>query len=371
MNNLTGLAESFVKNIGVLAKGNDPQYKVTPVGFLKYLLENPLRYEISNLKQIQEGHEHELKIRYMQRGTESEVTDRDDCLTNITPAWKTATIARPYFSKIAISIPDSEIRKWDSAASGKSNAGGVDILNALYMTALVKINGLLQKIDANLLLAQNDKWGVNAVTGSNAVQAVNFTNTPQISDGIVRLLKDYQDNEMAEVPVIVGNGIVSSYNLLQSMKAGIDSGGFGANQTYKLYNDPKSASVWGANHFGVFAPGFTGFVDFNKYVGGFRHNGTSVKFTLPVPFELASGELSALTLDAQLKYQDCNVYDEDNNLITREGWIFLLSKSYGLFNSPADMFKATVPAIPEVSPAIPGDRLQGVNGTFHYVGTSA
>jgi hypothetical protein len=352
MNNLTGLAESFVKNINVLAKGNDPQYKVTPVGFLKYLLENPIKYEISNLKQIRDGHEHELKFRYMQRGVESEVTDRDDCLTNITPAWKTAVIARPFFSKIGISIPDSEIRRWDSEASGKSNAGGVEILNALYETALVKINGLLQKIDANLLLAQNNNWGMNAVTGSNAAQPVNFTNTPQISDGVVRLLKDYQDNEMAEVPAIVGNGIVSSYNLLQSMKTGIDNGGFGA------------------NHFGVFAPGFTGFVDFNKYVGSFRYEGNSVKFILPVPIVLANGELSSLVLDAQLKYQDCNIYDGDE-LITKEGWIFLLSKSYGLFNSPGDMFRATVPAVPEVSPEIPGDRLQGVNGTFHYVGTSA
>jgi hypothetical protein len=369
--NLTGLAESFVKNISVLAKGNDPQYKVTPVGFLKALLENPVTYEISNLNEIRDGHEHELKIRYMQRGVESDVTDRDDCLTNITPAWKTMIINRQFLSKIGIGIPESEIRKWDSAASGKTSLGGTEILNALYMTALVKINGLFQKIDANLLLAQDGNWGVNVNAGNNAPRTVNFSNTPNISDGIVKLHKDYQDNEMAEIPIIVGNGIVVSYNMLQSIKTGIDSGGFGANQTYKLYNDSKSASVWGANHFGVFAPGFTGLIDFNKYVGGFRQDGNgSVKFLLPVPIVLANGELSSLTLDAQLKYQDCNIYDDDNTLIAQEGWILLLSKSYGLFNSPSDMFKQTVPEVPSVSPEIPGDRLEGVNGTFHYEATA-
>jgi hypothetical protein len=93
---------------------------------------------------------------------------------------------------------------------------------------------------------------------------------------------------------------------------------------------------------------------------------------MPVPIVLANGELSSLLLDAQLKYQDCNIYDDDGELVAQEGWTFLLSKQYGLFNSPSDLFKATIPAVGgnTPSPAVPGDRLEGVNGTFHYIGTS-
>ena len=358
--NLTGLAESFVKNISVIAKENNPQYKVTPVGFLQMLLENPVTYEISNLKQIRDGHEHSLKFRYMQRGLESDVTDRDDCLTPLSPLWKETTITRPFFSKIGISIPDSVIRSWDSEASQKLGIGSptAQIMTGLYETALVKINGLLQKIDANLLSAQTAAWGVNAETGLNTARTVNFANIPVMNDGIVRLLQDYQSNEMNGTPLIVGNGIVSSYNLLQSLKISTDTGGFGSNPTFKMYNDPRSTGIWGANHFGVFAPGFTGFVDFNKYVGGFSNDtGSSVKFLLPVPVLLANGELSSLVFDAQLKNEPCNIYDEENELIVKEGWALILSKSYGLFNSPNDLFAT-------------GDRLAGVNGAFHYLGTA-
>jgi len=316
--NLTGLAESFRKNISVLAKGNDPQYKVTPVGMLKMLLENPVTYELSNLRQIRDGHEHELRIRYMQRGIESEVTDRDDCLTPLSPAWKEATITRPYFSKIGINIPDSVVRSWDSESSQSVTVGtpAAKMMTALYETALVKINGLLQKIDSTLLSAQTAAWGVNAATGSNTAITVNFANIPTMSDGIVKLLQQYQFNEMNGAPMIVGNGVVSSYNLLQSLKIGTDTGGFGSNPTFKLYDDPRSTGIWGANHFGIFAPGFTGLVDFNKYAGGFSFDtGASVKFQLPIPMLLSNGELSALVLDAQLKNEPCNIYDEEEGTL--------------------------------------------------------
>jgi len=108
----------------------------------------------------------------------------------------------------------------------------------LYETILVKLNGLIQKINSNLLSAQTSKWGVNAVTGNSTAQTVNFANTPQMNDGIVKLILDYQANEAVGNPQIVGNGTVTAYDVLQGLKKSYDSAGFSAkdNQFHIYHN---------------------------------------------------------------------------------------------------------------------------------------
>ena len=358
--NLIGFVQALLVNIGIIAGLDNPQYKVTPAGFLQMLLENPTTARISNAKNIRAGMERELKVRYMQRGLESDVTDIDDCETPITPEWKETSIGRPLFSKIGIFISDTDMRKYQDEATRTLAAGtpSAPLMVALYETLLVKLQGLIQKIDGNLLSAQTTKWGINAVTGAATAQAIKFSNTPSMNDGIVKLLSDYQLNEMYDAPMIVGNGAVMNYNLLQTLKKGTDVGGFGSNMTFKPYLDIASISKWGANHFGVFTPGLIGLVDFNKNVGEFSGvKGGSMFFTIPVPVQLANGILSTLIFDAQLKYEDCPIFDENNVKVADRGWKLLLSKSYGLFNAPSDMFAT-------------GDRLAGVNGSFHYTGTT-
>lgn len=356
--NLIGFVQALLTNISAIAGVNDPQYKITPAGFLQMLLENPTTAQISNLKQIRNGQERELKVRYMQRGLESEVSDIDDCETNITPEWKETSVGRPFFSKIGIHISDEDMRKYQDEATRTLTVGtpGAPLMLALYETMLVKLQGLIQRIDNNLLSAQSTRWGVNVVTGSNAPQTITFRNTPSMNDGIVKLLLDYQANELVGTPMIAGNGAIQAYNVLQQLKTGTDIGGFGANQTFRVYADLNSVTKWGVNHFGVFAPGMIGMVDFNKNVGSYAgFKGGSYFFTIPVPVQLANGTLSSLVLDAQLKYIDCPTYDDEGNFIADRGWILLLSKHYGLFNAPDDMFAE-------------GDRLRGVNGSLHYLG---
>ena len=355
--NLTAVGKSIVKNFSLITQENDPQLKIIPVGFLQMLLENPVTTQISNLAEIQTGHETEVKFRYLKRGVESEVTDRDDCETPLKPIWGTSTIKRPFFSKIGLAITNEEMRQWEALGSQQVTAGSPQarMMLGLYTALVVRINGLLQKMDANLLSQQATAWGVNVVSGNANAQVINLANSPEMGDGIVKLLRDFQKNEQVGVPLIVGNGKVFDYNLVQRLKVAADAGGFGANPTYKTYEDFRSAGIWGENHFGVFARGSAGLVDFNKNVAGFANDvGTSVEFTLPVPVMLAGGVLSSLVFDAQLLYNKCNVFDEDNNLVEAKGWGITLSKSYGLFNAPADMYQAE-------------DRLYGVNGSFHYI----
>ncbi len=356
--NLIGFIQALLTNISNIALLDDPQYKVTPAGFLQMLLENPTTTRLSNLREIMNGQDKVLKVRYMQRGLETQVTDVDDCETPLTPEWLETEIGRPLFSKIGIYISDENMRKYQDEATQTLAAGtpSAPLMLALYETMLVKLQGLIQKIDGNLLTAQSANWGMNAVTGAITPQSVEFTNTPTINDGIVKLISDYQLNEMYDTPMIVGNGIVMNYNILQSLKRGIDDGGFGANMTFRPYLDVASIGKWGANHFGVFTPGMIGLVDFNKNVGSYAgEKGGSIFFTIPIPVRLANGVLSALTFDAQLKYEDCPIFDDNGDKIADRGWKLILSKSYGLFNAPNNMFAAT-------------DRLNGVNGTFHYIG---
>jgi Bacterial Ig-like domain (group 2) len=353
--NLIGFVQALLININILAGLDNPQYKITPVGFLQMLLENPTTAKISNAKQILQGAERELKVRYAVRGLESDTSDTDDCETPTGLSYEETSIGRPLFTKLGIFISDDDMRKYeDDAQKTLTAGGGAPLMVPLYEAILVKLNGIIQKMDANLLATQANKWGKNAVTGSTGAQSINFDNSLLMNDGVVKLVSDYQLNEGYETPIIVGNGVVANYNITQGLKKAADQFGFGANQTFRFYNDFRSATSWGANHFGVFIPGMVGLVDFNKNVGSYAgQKGSSFFFTLPVPVQLANGQMSALVFDCQLKYNDCPIVDGETT--TPRGWNLIISKSYGLYSAPTNMFAAT-------------DRLTGVNGAFHYVG---
>lgn len=357
--NLIGFVQALLINIGVIAGLNDPQYKITPVGFLNMLMENPATAAISNVGGLQQGFDREIKVRYLQRGLESAVTDVDDCDTPINAVWKETSIGQPLFSKIGLFIPDSDFRKYQEEASRTVTVGnpGAPLMLGLYNLLLTQFQAILQKIDGNLLTAQNTQFGTNVVTGANTATAVNFATTVSQTDGIVKLLSDYAANEMSGNPVFVGSGAIMNWKMAQGMKTGIDDGGFGA-ANLKVYNDLKASSIWGADHFGMFAPGTIGLVDYNKNVGPFAgQRGASIFFTIPVPVQLANGALTTFKFDAQLKYEDCPIYDELGAKIADRGWKLIISKYYGLFNLPSDAFAA-------------GDRLEGVNGSFHYTGAN-
>jgi hypothetical protein len=360
MNSFIGVVQALLMSISLLAGQNDPQYKVTPVGFLQMLLENDSSANIANLDRLKSGLDREIKIRYMQRGVESDVQDMDDCDTPIKPTWQESSIGQPLYSKIGISITDDEMRKYQEAASQTIAIGSPSaaVMAGLYETILVKMNGLIQKINGNLLSAQATRWGVNVAYGDNASHALNFSNTPTMNDGIVKLILDYQQNEAVGAPQIVGNGVVTAYDVLQGLKKNYDQSGFGSNPL-NVYNDFASASKWGANSFGVFVPGLTKFVDYNKNVGSFAGaKGGSLFFTLPIPVKLADGKLTSLVLDCQLKYYDCPIFDEDTGDKTADrGYGITLGKYYGLWNAPDDMFQDS-------------DRLKGFNGSLRYTGNA-
>jgi len=355
--NLVGFVNALLVSIATMAGLNDPQLKVTPTGFLQMLLESGAKVQVANAAALQSGQDKEIKVRYMQRGIASDVDEEDNCDAPITAIWKESIVTRPLFSKMGIFISDDTMRKLQDESTALQVAGNADapMFRALYETMLVKLNGLIQKIDLNLLTAQSTQWGANVAYGDNAGHTINFGKELVMDDGIVKLLLDAQANEIGGKLLLAGNGIVNAYGLLNNLKVGLDQFGYGK-QDFGIYNDINSVSVWGANHFGAFAPGLIGFVDFNKNVGNYKgvRDGAAF-FSIPIPVVLANGVLSNLKIDAQLQYEKCPIYDEGHIKIADRGWKLLLSKSYGLWNAPNDMFAEA-------------DRLAGFNGSLHYIG---
>lgn len=367
--NLIGFVQALLLNIVVIAGMNDPQTKVSPVGFLKMLMENNAMTEIKNLDGWRDGQDRSIKLRYMQRGTESDVTTTDDCETPIVPEWKEAELDKNLFSKIGIFISDGDMRKYELEAieTMKLTNNGqnpenltVPMMTALYKTIVVKVNGLIQHMDSQLVQAQATKWGANAAYNlATTAQTINFGKTAELNDGIVKLLEDAQANEISGDLLVCGSGVISAYDRYQKLKS-TDKDGIGATPL-NVYYDPKTASKWGANHFGVFAKGLIGLVDWNKNVNSYagdRGGGGSMFFTLPIPVTLADGTLTQLVLDAQMKYYDCPEYNSENQLVRDRGWGITLSKHYGLFNAPSDVYGNN-------------DVLKGVNGSLHYIAKDA
>lgn len=355
---LTGVAAAIMMNISAIAGLNDPQLKITPVGFLKMLLENNAMTDVNNIDDIRSGDDRTISLKYLQRGIESEVSNVDDCETPITPSWKTTNIGEPLFNKIGIFISDKDMRKYVTAASNPTALGdsAQKVSRALYETVLTHINALLQKIDGNLVAAQALKFGVNAAYGSASAQPIALGTKAKMDDGVVKLVLDAEANEVYDELLVCGNGLVRAFDVYNKLKSGTDANGFGA-LDLKAYSDPKTVSGWGANHFGVFAKGTIGFVDCPQYVGDYAGDkGSSYFFQIPMPLPLSDGSILPLMFDCQLKYIDCPSTDGQGNEQKR-GWKLIISKTYGLFNLPSDCFKS-------------GDPLQGVNGSFHYVATA-
>lgn len=354
---LTGFAQATIKNLNLLAKQNDPQLKLTPTGFLKLLLENNATTEINNIEELRKGQKRTIKVRYLQRGLESEVTDVDDCETPLGADWKESEITNPLYSKIGIFISDDEFRQYEEEAFQTLALGDnqqAPLMRGFYEVLLTKLIGLIGKIDSNLIAAQSALWGANAAYGlSTSAQTLYLGKSADFNNGYVKLLEDAIVNEINDSLLLCGNSLLTRYDIYQKIKNGTDQNGIGA-LPLNAYYDPRTINGWGANHFGAFAKGCVGFVDWNKYVGAYAgEKGGSVFFTLPVPVEL-DGQLTSLVFDCQLKYIDCPTYDDQDQLVQDRGWKLIVGKHYGLWNLPTDAFASS-------------DVLRGVTGAFHYI----
>jgi hypothetical protein len=329
------------------------------------LLNNPAPVSIVNLAQITAGHDRNIKLRYMKRGTPDQASDTPGCDAGDTASYDETTLAHALFRKMSFYISNEELEQYYDDATksvllgNAAPAGG--ILAEMYNRVIVKLNGLIGAIDIALLTEMVTKWGVNAATGLSTATAINFStlNNVSLTDGIVKLIDQAEQNEIAGQLLMVGNGVANTYQIAQALQSAANASGYDANRwsAFRWFNDQYSAAVWGANHFGVIAQGAAGFVDWNKNLGySAGTQGTSYFFTINVPVILDGGNLTNLVFDAQLKSIDCAT--EIDGTTRERGYILYLTKNFGLFTTPDDAYETS-------------DLLTGANGLIHYVAAAS
>jgi hypothetical protein len=376
MAQMRGVAEAIIRQISDVTGINTPQFKITPPGFLDLLLNNPSPISITNLAQIQAGHDRDIKLRYMRRGIPADATDEEGCDAGNSSAYLETTVTHPLFRQISLYIGNAEMQKYYDDATAGLSLGSSVIMAELYNRLIVKLNGLIGSIDLALLGAMATRWGANAATGTATPVSINFStlNNVTLTDGIVKLIDQAAQNEIVGDLLMVGNGVANTFQIASMLQTAANSQGYQATrwQGFKWYNDYYSTSAWGANHFGVIAQGSAGFVTWNKNEGySAGTQGNSYFFTLPVPVILASGQLTNLVFDVQLKSIDCATVIDG---VTRDrGYILYVSKNFGLFTTPTDAYTPDVVDNTGTNPVVtvPGDRLQGTNGLLHFVGTAS
>lgn len=352
--------EALLLHLKSISGDNYPGTKITPPGFLEMLANNPDKPRTIG-EAFQNGHRRSVRIAYKVRSVEGQVQTTDTCDISLTNIYKETTADVSSLVRLGIYLPEDEIRKYCDDASHMQAFGTPPtmLMNEHIDAIMHNLNGLYAKMNSALLTSQSTQFGVNKNTGLTTARTVNISKdatVQSLASGLAEVLGDAQDNEMHGQLQIVGNGNFRQWDLLNNFKTGQNMFGI-ADQSmagqYKFYNDTKSATGWGANQIGVFAPNSVHLIEYMKNVGNFagiKAGGSSI-------FSMFTDPMIGLRWDMQLKYYDCpttvtNAYTGGSQSIDR-GWVLILSKNYGYFTTPTDSFDG-------------GDVLAGVNGTLRY-----
>jgi hypothetical protein len=363
-----GFVSPLKYHLSTLATVNYPGMKISPLNFVKALLENKPPINIASINgssplslNAQSGQIREAKVKYLQRRTDDDVSDTDECGTTFIHKYLEQSIEAPRFAQAGFFIDLPTLKRYEDAAMQLVQTGNpnVPVLQEVWTQIMHTVNAVLSKIDAALI--SDVTFGVNVTTGNNSPKTLNINklgNMYDLTNGLLELANDYQENEFSGTAIIVGNGL---FNRFANARAatGVNAGGINVASVfdYKWYFDIKTTSGWGANQIGVFAPGTIGLVDFDNYMTFPRDRfGTSQFTILPLPLETSTGEVVTMNFNVQIKEVDCPSTQLDTPYGTTaagRGMEVYISKNFGLWQLPTDAYAA-------------GDRLAGVNGALNY-----
>lgn len=378
-NNGLGFAPYLLHHLNEVAKGNAPAKKITPPGFLRALLENTSAPDVIN-DGIDDGtgHIRAMQIKYRQRLPAGQTVTTDDCNIDTIPVYTETSINLSMFRKIGLYIDDATMAKYldDATKVANISTGGqvegfkstTTFMQEFFDRLMEMISGIFTDINADLTAKQAANFGTNTFSGNNNAVTVNIlldATKNNLASGMTELLTQWKENENAGPMIMFGNGIMHNYVLQQMAKSGTDFIGVDTTafeKLYKWYWDISTATSLGANQIGIFAQDAVHLVTrarFKGYASGFK--GGSIFFTMVPPGVDSLGDaLPRIELDCQLKYIDCPTqlvgpggYAQTFN----RGWALYVSKTYDLFNIPADAYAT-------------GDRLYQNNGTYRYLITN-
>ena len=370
-----GLAQALIVSAREAFKNAYPGDKITPLGYMQYLLGNSSPKVISDAKDDGSGYIRNVILRFMQRGKAGESVTVDDCSIQSKAAYLDYTVPATNFRAYGIVFEDDLIAQYEKDALAVLNIGNpsTPIMKEVWDVIISKANGLFTDINNDLLAIQAANFGKNIVTGLNTAKTVNFplnSTNNDLSTGMTSVMADAMTNEMRLAgSSIVGSGIILNYSLQQRAKSA-DQAGVNTSllQIPDFKYDPYAQTAWGANDFALFEKDAVQFVNVCRFRGmkaGLR--GTSYFFTLKLPVmdSVGQGSYAAFEFDVQITYRECpeevqvGTYDVTTNppVLMGRGWNVILMSSYQQVNIPTNSYAV-------------GDRMYGNNGTYLFNATN-
>jgi hypothetical protein len=355
-------------------KGSTPANKITPPGFIKYLLDNGYPNVLTNGVDDGLGHVRDVKVKMQPRGLAGSSSTTDDCYINAMPVYTEDTVSLSYFRKVGMFIPDETLAAYGPEATATVSVGKplVGIPKEIWETVMRMSNALFADMNNDLLVKLATKYGVNATTGLATAKTVNFplaaTNN-DLTAGMSGIAADILVNEMdAQNVAIIGSGLITNYYMQQIAKSAAQNGLNSAQEFMpRFYNDIRATTALGANKFVIVDKNAVQLLKYNRF-RGFKGGDHLTTFTgtimLPVIDSMGDNQISMWEFDYQLKYNDCPQtlttavygYGGSTHTIGR-GWIFTLMSTYDIYTQAAGNYAA-------------GDRLYGNTGILPYTATN-
>lgn len=299
----------------------------------------------------------EFKIKWLQRGDVTNVSDTKSCDTD-TKTYQETTFAVTKYAQKGFSVDENAMRAFCDFDVAKENFYGAQIPHFLFTTILSEMDGLRQAINYELLTIQAASVGINVDTGNNLAKDVPIIVTTAgpaqgslVAEGMAEIGNDYGfTNLQQDTPLIVHGSLVNKARLVSKFGCCNLYGTNVAelmNNGYLFYPDNQVDTVLGADKFLVIAPGSVKLVTYNDHVGGFGGQKESGSFKTII----ADSIFPDLKYDLTVFYKDCA-----NGGTSNGEYHVIVGVHYDLFVMPSNAYAVT-------------DPLSGVNGTFLYRAT--
>ena len=331
-----GYCPALLIGLEEVAKTNDPQFKLDPIGFAE-ALQQPQNistqvkgYDVGN------GHQVGVRVKYLQRSTEADVQTTASCDFGAHKPYKEDTVTISDYVSTKIALDENEVRLYCSDASQLQKMGSTTLMHDHVLRVMSSLNGIRSKFNRNLLTAMANNFDPHpgspataknvtllgkAATGGTASQA-------PIWDGWNDVMQDYEEAGMNGKPLVIGFGNFNRWNRTLGYAccndAGVDQSQLPSEYSY--FRDLIAPQVWGANNFAVLAPGVVQLITYNKYRGTFVEEGNKFAIQRGV---LPDPTVPGLLWDMKLEFDTC---EEVYNLT--------LSLTHGLWTVPNDAFAA-------------------------------
>ena len=362
-----GFRPYLLSNLDAIAKENNPQYRLEPLGLINLLQSND-KPEVLRLN-TPNGHKKSVQVKAKQRFNKSQTQTSKSCDNTNVPTFYEAPVDLSSTRQLAFYVADETIAKYMDEASRTTAVGqpATPLMNEFIEDIMSAASAILEGVNDDLFTLAVAAIGKNRVTGSAASTSINLARTitdNPLNDGETRILSDYKINGGKGRPMVVGSGLMYQYMLQQIAKspnnAGIDTRIFANAMTF--FHDLSAPTNLGSNQIIVYQPNAIQMVEYMEYTG-FKAGpkpGASIFGTLSLPMGMGD-EVLPVEFDWQLRYSDCATTMTDayygTTLTLQKGYNFILSKQCGLFAIPSQAYRAT-------------DVLNGNRGSLRYTITN-